>query len=463
VLTIKGKIVLASTLVFGATLLVFAFLIYESTKQAELAKLDARLESQAEKLESEIEEQLDEHRFPDLDDIHNIHTEGLPKVLLQVWDSTGHALIGDSTLSSLTTTEQQPSRLKQNALESLRGHHKAYRCLWYPADADERVPMVLQVAAPLDPVHESLEHLRILFVVTIPAALLLIALAAHFITRTAFRPLTGMATVAQGISGSNLGERLVVPEASDEVRSLAETLNRMIERIELAFRSQRQFVADASHEIRTPLTIINSELEFAQKSATEAAVQESIRISLSEIDRLSHMVDGLMLLARLDAEQTSPQPQPFRLDEVVVETVQFVRRLAQAKSITLDLYVQEAFECSGDPEMLRRAILNVLDNAIKYSLTGGTVSVRLHESDLDRGFLVLDIEDHGPGIPDADQARLFERFFRSAEARAETDGSGLGLAISRILVALNGGRILVQSATGKGTLVTIELPRKIGA
>ncbi|MBI3872631.1 MAG: HAMP domain-containing histidine kinase [candidate division Zixibacteria bacterium] len=457
-LTIKVKIILACTVVFGLTLAVFAWLVYAGSKQAELAKLDARLESHSDKLESEIEEQYDKGQFPKFADLKDISTEGLPTAMVQIWDSAGHIILGDTVLARLSGSVWQSRRLNDTTIEVLRGLHKTYRCRWCPVEIHQGAPAVLEVAAPLTAVHASLAHLRTLFMITIPAALLIIAVSGYLITRAAFRPLSGMAQAAQGISASSLHQRLELPKTSDEVRLLAETLNRMIERIEAAFRSQRQFVADASHEIRTPLTIINSELEYAQKATSPTDVQESIRVSLSEIDRLSRLTEGLLLLAKLDVAQPTVHRRPVRLDELVVDTVQLMRRLAQARHIKLDLYVQDAYEIAADHDMVKRAALNVLENAIKYSPRDATVSVRLHAIAGTSGLVRLEIEDHGPGIAPADQSRVFERFYRTPTARADSNGSGLGLAIAKRLVELNGGRILLSSEPARGTKMTIELP-----
>ncbi len=459
-LTIKAKIIIASTLVFGLLLGSFAYLIYESSERTELSKLDVRLESQSEKLQIEIEEQLKEQHFPDLDDLSEIRTEGLPNVLTQLYDSTGKVIIADSILSGASADLRRKGHHAHSAERTIRIRGQAYRCLWSPVEIDEQFPFVLQIAAPMTGVQASLRHLQVLFLISIPAALLITAMAAFFITKTAFRPLTAMAETAGRISASSLDQRLHIPSARDEVQSLALTLNGMMERIDTGFRSQRQFVADASHEIRTPLTIINSELEFASKTSDENALRESLLTSLSELDRLGRMVDNLVLLARLDASKVLIDRQATRLDEIVTESVQLMNRLATKKNITINLYIDEAVELSADGEGLKRAILNVLDNAVKYSLAAGEVSVSLRTRGPLPGAAYVIVEDHGPGISESELPLIFRRFFRGENARAESDGSGLGLAIAQGLVELHGGKIDLHSRLGHGTTVTIELPIK---
>ena len=457
--TTKSKIIVASTVVFGIVLTAFAVLVYQSAGRAELVKLDARLESHCDKLGTELEEQFSEAHFPNWDDLRSIKTDGLPEVRFQIRDTAGSTILADPVLEQLTADKWERRFTGDTVTTTLRVGHKIYRCRRLPVEVEGSRKMLLEVAAPMREVHENLEHLRTLFLMTIPAALIITALAAYTITRTAFRPLAAMARAAENIEVSDLSKRLDLPRGRDEVHSLGATLNRMIARIEAAFRSQRQFVADASHEIRTPLTIINSELEYAQKAKSYPEATESIRVSLLEIDRLSRMVENLLLLTRLDSTQMSATKREFRLDELLVETVQLMRRLAESKRVTLDLFIQEAVEVAADLDMLKRAVLNVLENAVRYSPPDSVVEVALR-CDGDRPDRVLiEIKDEGPGISEADQPHVFERFYRSPEARSGTSGSGLGLAIARMSVEVNDGSIRLSSMTGKGTTVVIELPR----
>ncbi len=458
-LTIKTKIILFSSIVFGIILMVLAVLVYRVTEQAEFAKLDARLDTHSEKLLTEIDDQITEDEFPLTEDFDEVKTEGLPVVHYQIWSPNGDLLVKDSVISGLVGAQWKARFATDTAQVSLVGPTATYRCRWVPVEVDEEVLAVLQAAVPLHDVREALDRLRMLFLFTIPGAIIIVSLATLFITRSAFRPLTGMAEAAREISASNLDQRLTVPSTHDEVRSLADTLNRMIERIEAAFRSQRQFVADASHEIRTPLTVISSELEFVQRECGDAPVRQSIKIALSEIDRMNRMVDSLLLLARLDSSQAGCTSRLFRLDEMVVEVAQLMKRVAANKNVSLDLQLEEVCEVCADIDMVRRAVVNVTENAVKYSPAGGTVTMSLVADSNRPGVAVLQVTDRGNGIQRDEQSKVFDRFYRSPKVRSETNGSGLGLAIAKRLLEMNGGAIRLWSEESKGTRVTIELPR----
>ena len=238
----------------------FAFVIYQGVKDAEITKLDARLESHADKVETELEEDSDEPVFPDVPRILALHTEGLPEVRMQLIDPEGRIVIIDSMLSSYPITHWREAFGGNPQKDILHVGLLSYRCCWVPAEINGKVPFVVQLAAPMSEVELSLRRLRVLFLTSIPFALLLTALAAYVITRIAFRPVTDMIQSTRQITARNLDQRLSLPSTRDEIRLLGETLNDMIDRNDTAFKSQRQFIADASHEIRTPLTIICTEL-----------------------------------------------------------------------------------------------------------------------------------------------------------------------------------------------------------
>lgn len=343
-LTIKGKIILSSGIVFSLTLIIFAVWLYNSTKQSEYAKLDTRLESLAEEMQSEIEEELKEGLFPNLQDLRAVKMEGLPQAYIQIYDTTGNLILGDPHLVNSDRPNRPQNYRTRAYFDNIRIENSLYRSNWSRVEVDEQYPYVLQMAVPLSEVNASLRQLRIMLMISIPLAILISALAVYLITALAFRPLSTMADTAQRISATSLDQRLNVPPAKDEVQKLSLTLNRMFERLELAFVNQRQFVADASHEIRTPLMILITELEYARKMTSEAEVIKSIDSCLEEIDRLNRMTGSLLLLAKLDSESLIARKQAFRLDEIIVEIVRNMTVLAERKSIMLNIYIEDAVE-----------------------------------------------------------------------------------------------------------------------
>ena len=456
--TVKAKIMVAYTLVFGVLISAFAFVVYRSTRDAKIARMDALLEAHAGKLLTEIEEDYHDHQNPETTNLLAVKPEGLSGVQLQLLLPSGETILQDPLLPQPVPSVL--ARAFQGSVErqTLEIHGRAYRILWQPVEIYERTPYVLEVVTPLHDVVEDLERLRLTLLIAIPVVLLLTGLAAYAITGAAFRPITTMTETTRSITARNLHARLDLPRAQDEVRRLGETLNDLMERLESAFKSQTQFVADASHELRTPLSIICTELEYALGQTSDRRVKESIQTSLVEIERLTQMTTQLLLLARLEASPSGLNFQSVRLDELLIECVQLTNTLAAKKGTQIKIYLEEAVEIPADGEKLKSVVLNLLDNAVKYSPEGSTVRASLQ---LNKGLpstVRLVVEDNGRGIPANELPLVFKRFYRGDSNRGEGSGSGLGLAIAQRIVELHGGRITAKSDIGKGTSFTVELP-----
>ncbi len=457
-----SKIILLSTLVSGIMFSLFAYIIYRSAESSELATLDARLESHADKLMTELEEDADAKSFPDKAELSALRTEGLVGVRYRVLGKSGEPVVADSLLAEIASPDLQQVFEGISIREARRFPQGNMRCLWIRAEVKNRYPYVVEVAAPMTDLEATLARLRLLFLFIIPVALVATSLAALGITRAAFRPLRGMVETAREITAENLHRRLTLPDARDEVRLLGETLNNMIDRLGTSFESQRQFIADASHELRTPLTVVCTELEFVSERLSDPALTESIQVSLAEIDRLAKLADGLLLLAKLDASQLKLDLTPVRLDELLLECIQRVRTLAERKKIEMRVEVQEPVELKGDREKLKSIFLNLLDNAVKYSPEEGVISARLGvvPANDEPGEVIITISDNGPGIPRSEFVNIFLRFYRIDPSRNDTPGSGLGLAIVEQLVKLHGGSVDVESEPEKGAAFTVKLPLK---
>jgi len=455
-MTITSKIILAYTVVFGITLAGFAFVIYHSTRTAELEKLDARLDNHATKLQEEIEEIENSGERLLFEKLSRIQTEGLSGLRFRLVDKNGIFCLGDSSLTRLSippwpTNEHIPPRREYVTING-----QIYRSLWLPADVHGTVVYDVQLVGPIIEMEENLRRLQFIFLIVAPVALLLTALAAFFITRIAFKPITSMIHTTRSITASKLDSRLSVPQTKDEIRELAETLNEMMERIDATFRTQRQFVADASHEIRTPLTIIRSELEFMERHAGKLEAEKSLRIALEELERLSRLTDGLLLLTRLDSPGFVLKIRPVRLDELLIECVQNLKSATVQRRVTIELHIDNAVEVPADRDRLKSVILNLLDNALHYSPVGGVIHLSLTIPSNDA--LQIIVEDSGPGIAPNDLPFIFKRFYRADTERARENGSGLGLAIAEQVVHLHNGQIRVESTLGVGSKFIVALP-----
>lgn len=327
-------------------------------------------------------------------------------------------------------------------------------------------PLLLAGVSPLHDVEEVLARIRRAFLVAIPLLLAAAAAGGYFMARRSLSPVSAMGARAAAITDANLHERLPVVSPHDELGGLATVINSLLDRLERAFAQQRRFMADASHELRTPTAILATEAQvtLSRLHRSEAEYRESMTVMEGAAGRLTRIVDDLFLLARADAGHLVARHRDIYLDEVVHNATRAVRPIAERRGVRVELLPVVDAPFHGDADLLGRLLLNLLDNAIKFSVGGGTVTVALSRHD-DRAQARYEIRvvDDGPGIAPDVQERVFERFFRGDPARGrveptETSGAGLGLAIARRIAEAHGGTLqLVASRPGR-TEFCLTLP-----
>ena len=331
------------------------------------------------------------------------------------------------------------------------------RLFTQPVMQSGRLVNLVQVGFSLQSFYETRRHFLRILALVFPMALLLAGGGGWLLAHRALSPVAQMSQAAQHISAARLNERLDESGTGDELDQLAHTLNAMLSRLDDAFRQIRQFSADASHELQTPLTILKGELEVALRTPRSAhAYQQTMRSALEEIDRIAALVDGLMLLARADAGVLRMDQQPVELHELVQEVYDQAQILAARHHVDLQLGPLAPVAVQGDPERLRRLLLNLTNNAIKYTPSGGRVTLSLQRC---QDGAALQVSDTGIGLTPEEQARVFQRFYRSDQARLlDADGSGLGLCIARSIAEAHGGTIQLDSTPGVGSAFTVLLP-----
>ena len=309
------------------------------------------------------------------------------------------------------------------------------------------------------PLRQTLWTLAVIMATAIPCAVGLAIIGGYLLAGRVLAPVGAMADTAQRITAESLDARLPVSNSADEFGRLASVFNETLARLDTAFEQLRRFTADASHELRTPLTAIRSVGEVAlQRSLSPEAYREVIGSMLEEVDRLTRLVENLLLLTRAEAGRIPLTQATVDLRELVAGVSDGLRVLAEEKNqeLTVELGGPVAVEC--DATVLRQGITNLLHNAIKFTPNKGVIRVAARSTT--NGGAVIEVEDSGPGIPTAHQERVFERFYRVDQARSrDTGGMGLGLAIARWAVEANGGRIELESVGGQGTLFRVVLPR----
>jgi heavy metal sensor kinase len=315
---------------------------------------------------------------------------------------------------------------------------------------------IIQVSAPLARTRAALARYLTTLLALVPVAVGLAAAGGVVLSRRALRPVRDMSRAARQITAEDLGRRLERRGADDEIDHLADTLNTMLAGLEAAFAQSRRFSADAAHELRTPLTALKGEIEVALRTArSPEEYGRVLRSSLEEVEHLIRLVEDLLLFSRSAAALGAPRER-VQLEPLVLEALEAGARRAQGAGVTVRADALEPATVLGDAGALKRALGNLVDNAVKYTPAGGKVELSLLVSD---GQARIVVRDTGIGIDAADAARIFDPFVRLDAARSrDAGGAGLGLALVRAIVEAHGGTITVDSTPGAGSRFTVSLP-----
>src|SRR5947199_3138421 len=315
-----------------------------------------------------------------------------------------------------------------------------YRVLSGPSRIGGR-PVVVQVARSEMLIVQDMHQLLLVLLLGLPVGVAAAGLGGYSLARRALSPVERMAERARSITAERLKDRLPVDNPDDELGRLATVFNETLTRLELSFEQMRRFTADASHELRTPLTAIRSVGEVGLRGRRdENAYREIIGSMLEEVDRLALLVDRLLMLSRGDTGRRNLSMDVVDIPELASEVAEQLSVLAEEKSQSVRVRCDAVPPWFGDRMVLRLAMLNLLDNAIKYTPDGGTIEVRVRQ---ETTATTIDVVDSGPGIPSELQPRIFDRFYRVDKSRSRENGGGtrLGLAIAKWAVEVNGGRL----------------------
>jgi len=277
------------------------------------------------------------------------------------------------------------------------------------------------------------------------------------LVRRALKPVEEITRLAEGITSRNLSDRLPVSPTGDELEHLTQALNRMIIRLDEAFQHNRRFLADASHELRTPLTILRGELEaMVRAEQLDADTREKIGSLLEEVERLAHLVENLFALSRLDAGLAQNKHQAFDLSKLVSAASEQMCLLAEDKKLQISCHAPEPVLVAGDRARVKQVIVNLLDNAIKYTPAKGRVKLFVFAREREAVCVVC---DDGMGIPAEAIPHVFDRFFRVDAARnRDSGGAGIGLSIVKAICLAHGGRVEVESTQGQGSTFRVFFP-----
>lgn len=363
----------------------------------------------------------------------------------RIADSSGRWLYRSSGTSSWDLPVPRRQSLPEDGQgSSITLSGKRYRVLTAPV-----LIGVMQIAVPLEEFDEMLSQFTWTAVAFLPILLVVSACGGYWMSGRSLAPVREITRIAQAISAQNLEQRLPVDGPGDELDQLSITLNSMFARLEGAFRQMAQFTADASHELRTPAAIIRTTAELTlSRPRTQPEYEKALQRVLAESERTTELIEGLMALARNDLGRNAIQATPVDLAFLARETVVEMEVLADARSVTVETDLPARAEILAEASLIRRLLLILLDNAIKYTPAGGRVRLSLNKNKNS----VVTIEDTGIGIGSEDLPHIFDRFYRAAKDRSRsTGGSGLGLSIAKWIAACHGAEITVESKLGAGS------------
>ena len=331
------------------------------------------------------------------------------------------------------------------------------RRISFPITTQGRVGYILQTQTPLDLVNETL-HWLILTLGTVSIGIFVFGwVGSNWIARMALSPVETLGQTAATVSAQSLGTRVFLDAPFQEFQQLAESFNNMFERLQRAFESQRRFVGDAAHELRTPLTAMKGNVEVAlQRDRSTEEYRDVLSTTLGQVEHLARLVKSLLTLTQFSGEHPPIDLKPVLMEPLIKELVSELSILAEEKGCLFTTHIQEVPLVLGDAGQLKQLVINLLDNAIRHTPQGGSVTVTL-QSSTDKALLT--VEDTGSGIATEHLPHIFERFYRADPARdRESGGTGLGLAIAQEIALAHNGTINVQSEVGKGSVFTVSLP-----
>ena len=384
-----------------------------------------------------------------------------PDVVIQIWDSRGRLIASTQSFNPQSSLVfplySEGLELSEMLFTNVQMGQSHLRVLSLPVETDFEEFGTLQAATSLETVDTVIRDLLQFMLIVGIAALVLALLLGWWSARRALAPLAAMTEAALKItSADDLSMRIPLKGASeDEVGKLVRAFNQTLERMEELLNSQKRFVADVGHELRTPLTVMKGNVDLMRRMSKLDF--ESLTSIESEVDRMTRLVEDLLLMVQVESGHLPLYQQPVELDTILLEVFQHANILADGKVEIKISDIDQVLIC-GDRDRIKQVMLNMIVNAINYTPAGGKVTVKLGK---EKGQAYLSVRDNGIGISPEDLPHIFERFYRSEKSRSRPSdgkGFGLGLPIANWIVQNHGGRIDVESAPGEGTTFSVWLP-----
>ena len=420
--------------------------------------VDDGLEAQVDDLKNFLQSQPKDRTIAKVqEEVNETYTIEHPGDYLAVYADNNQLIYRSAFMQAHPSVLVPPDQVKRPIVRSRRIDHRPFRFLFQKLEVNGHVYTV-EMGLPADDAVETLHDFRSYLLMFAPLLFLVAAGGGYWLSRRALSPVDALVRTAREVSGTNLSSRLQKLETGDELQRLSDTLNEMLDRIEAAFQRITQFTADASHELRTPVSLIRTEAELAlRRSRGEAEYKESLRHILLEAERTTALIEQLLSMARADSGRETLHFEPVDLRQTLRSVVDGWQQVATIRNLQFSANLNAPdFSVMGDETLLRRLADILLDNALKYTPSPGSVHLSL---ELQGESAVIRVQDSGVGIPEEEQGKIFERFYRVDKARSRAHGgAGLGLAIAQWIVTQHGGSIQVESQAGQGATFRVELP-----
>jgi len=473
-------------LILALTLLLFSALLYQNLNKKLHDDLDGLLQSRAKGIIDSIDTYWETERLEAIKDgiplnvfskINNINFIKIaqrwieerttdPKLLntvVQIFDAKGKLVASSKNMPDIMNIKKnifdyvskRSGHLDTVTIELKPGKETILRTFTVPVTENNNVAYIVVVASPLSLTDSALKNLRLILFILLPITVVVTGIIGAFLSKMTLNPFNKMINTIHHITGENLKLRISTPDTKDEIRKLADTFNEMLERLEHSFSLQRSFIEDLTHKLKTPLAILKGELEVSlQKIRTKEEYDSLLHSNIEEINRVTKIVEDLLMLTRLDSNVITLEMEPLDITLLIKDIAEDLEILAQQKDIDFSLSTTREIILRGDKDKLKYLFLNILDNAIKYTPPHGKITIDVTKEKDDAK---ITVSDTGIGISENDLPHIFDRFYRVDKSRTDS-GSGLGLSIAKSIVEAHRGKIEVSSKLEQGSTFTIFLP-----
>ena len=459
--SIRFRLTVWYALIFSVAMAVVFLAFYLLTQQSLLSHTDAAITTHNNKIVEIISRQdtAMNQSFINDSQIFAQQFSEMPGMLLIIGNTYGKILyrsqdLGTNEAAVTDLLEKSANIIKPTFVNRNIGA-TPLRFGVFPAEHDGRLQAIVLMGQPMDVIQKSLNTLTLTLISVYFGLLVLTFSGGFLLARKALSPIAQISKQLKKISAKNLKQRVPEPETGDEIEELSQTFNRLLDHLNEAFVRERQFIGDVAHELKTPVATLRGGIELTlSKNRTNGEYKQAFSETLIDVNQLSTTIKNILDLAWLGAENANLEENSFNLSTSLVELKEIATKLAIQKHITIKGKIEQNILVMGTEDKVSRAILNVIDNAIKYTPKDKTITISLHKK---KGKAIIEVMDTGSGIPQKELTHIFERFYRGSKS-TKTLGSGLGLAITQGIVKAHMGDIEVSSEVGKGTTVVITLP-----